>query len=40
MTNLDVVPVATDIVLGYTRGARMREGIVGTEPTSIRILAG
>jgi len=40
LENLDVVPVATDAVLGYARDARIREGIFGTEPTSIRLLAG
>ncbi|HEX5620197.1 MAG TPA: ABC transporter substrate-binding protein [Solirubrobacteraceae bacterium] len=40
LENLDVVPVATDAVLGYARRARIREGIFGTEPTSIRLLAG
>jgi peptide/nickel transport system substrate-binding protein len=38
--NLDVVPVATDAVLGYARHTRIQEGIFGTEPTSIRLLAG
>jgi peptide/nickel transport system substrate-binding protein len=40
LESLDVVPVATDAVLGYVRAARIREGIFGTEPTSIRLLAG
>jgi peptide/nickel transport system substrate-binding protein len=40
LENLDVVPVATDAVLGYARHARIQEGIFGTEPTSIRLLAG
>jgi peptide/nickel transport system substrate-binding protein len=40
LRDLDVVPVATDAVLGYVSDARLREGIFGTEPTSIRLLAG
>jgi peptide/nickel transport system substrate-binding protein len=40
LENLDVVPVATDAVLGYARHARIQEGVFGTEPTSIRLLAG
>jgi peptide/nickel transport system substrate-binding protein len=40
LESLDVVPVATDAVLGYARNARIREGIYGIEPTSIRLLAG
>jgi peptide/nickel transport system substrate-binding protein len=40
LRDLDVVPVATDAVLGYMRHARISEGVFGTEPTSIRLLAG
>jgi peptide/nickel transport system substrate-binding protein len=38
-SNVDVVPVAADVVTTYSKTARLAIGQNGTEPTSIRMLA-
>ena len=37
--DVDVVPVAADVVTTYSKTARLAIGMNGTEPTSIRMLA-